>query len=118
MHFLLGPGLARPGSGYLIAHRCSGPRSAAASRPATAGSPPRNELALLEAEANPFVAVLVRIGFELIQFDLHVHFLTLAVAKRLERADEPGEGLRGDQVWAIAVEIQVAEGRIPVCKTT
>jgi hypothetical protein len=41
----------------------------------------------LEANANAFVAVLVRIGFELIEFDRHVHLLTLAVAKRLERAD-------------------------------
>jgi hypothetical protein len=45
------------------------------------------ELALLEAEANAFVAVLVRTGFELIQIDRHVQVIPLAVAERLQRAD-------------------------------
>jgi hypothetical protein len=78
---------------------------------------------------------LVRVGFELIQLDRHIQLLTLAMRKRLERADvnnldpvafegaglmdvavedpldaEPGEGFGWDQVRAIAVEIPVAEG--------
>jgi hypothetical protein len=93
-----------------------------------------DELALLEADANALVAVLVRIGFELIEVNRHVQFLALAMAKWLNRADiddldpvafeaawlmdvavedplgpELREGLGGDQVWAVAIEVPVAE---------